>query len=94
MKACYYCLSVDIEPNEKTGSGYDICPKCYIDSVTPFINWNNLYALHCTHFHFGVKMTVDQNQNQEDVLIVCGHEYCKKWDEIVKEIYKFDLDEI
>ena len=89
MKACYYCLSIDIDPKEQTADGYDICPDCGIDSVTTYTSEDKLYELHSASFHSGYRLVLDKAGekviDQIPVSIPCGHSKCKLYDKLILE---------
>jgi len=89
MKACYYCLSVDIEPEERTGDGRDICPNCAVDSVVDYESEEKLYELHSTNFHMVYRLIHDDSGkriiDQIPVSIPCGHPKCKLYDKLLLE---------
>ena len=85
---CYYCLTEDVKPAEKTRDGYWICPECSIDSVDIFENFQALYAKHCRSFHFGTQFRIEEELIIElaTVPVSCGHTFCKLWDKLVRKV--------
>lgn len=80
-KYCYYCLSTKINPIHKTGDGYFICPKCGIDSIDDFDDWQTLYIKHMESFH----MDYDFNKSTT-ILLSCSNPKCKEWNILYKKI--------